>query len=106
MNKGQRSLSSLRFSYVIENVGNDLEGWDGEEGGRDVQVGGDTGKSVMSANWKTQQWPQDWKRPVFILIPNKGNAKECSNYCTIVLILHAGKVMLKIIQARRQQYMN
>ena len=46
MNKGQRSLSSLRFSYVIENVGNDLEGWDGEEGGRDVQVGGDTGKSV------------------------------------------------------------
>ena len=49
MNKRQRSLSSLRFSYVIENVGNDLEGWDGEEGGRDVQVGGDTGKSMSDS---------------------------------------------------------
>ena len=51
---------------------------------------------------KTQQWPQDWKRSVFILIPKKGNAKECSNYCTIALISHASKVMLKIIQARFQ----
>ena len=50
--------------------------------------------------WKTQQWPQDWKRSVFIPIPKKGNAKECSNYCTIALISHASKVMLKIIQAR------
>ena len=49
--------------------------------------------------WKTQQWPQDWKRSVFILIPKKGNAKECSNYCTIALISHASKVMLKILQA-------
>ena len=56
--------------------------------------------------WKTQQWPQDWKRSVFIPIPKKGNAKECSNYHTIVLISHASKVMLKIIQARLQQYMN
>ena len=56
--------------------------------------------------WKTQQWPQDWKRSVFILIPNKGNAKESSNYRTIVLILHAGKLMLKSLQARFQQYMN
>ena len=56
--------------------------------------------------WKTQQWPQDWKRSVFIPIPKKGNATECSNYCTIALISHASKVMLKILQARLQQYMN
>ena len=56
--------------------------------------------------WKTQQWPQDWKRSVFIPIPKKGNAKECSNYCTIALILHASKVILKILQVRLQQYMN
>ena len=56
--------------------------------------------------WKTQQWPQDWKRSVFIPIPKKGNAKECSNYHTIVLISHASKVMLKILQARLQQYVN
>ena len=56
--------------------------------------------------WKTQQWPQDWKRSVFIPIPKKGNAKECSNYRPIVLISHASKVMLKILQAWLQQYMN
>ena len=56
--------------------------------------------------WKTQQWPQDWKRSVFIPIPKKGNAKECSNYHTIALISHASKVMLKILQARLQQYMS
>ena len=56
--------------------------------------------------WETQSWPQDWKRSVFILIPKKGNAKECSNYRTIALISHARKVMLKILQARLQQYMN
>ena len=56
--------------------------------------------------WKTQQWPQDWKRSVFIQTPKKGNAKECSNYCTIALISHTNKVMLKILQARLQQYMN
>ena len=56
--------------------------------------------------WKTQQWPQDWKRSVFIPIPKKGNAKEFSNYCTIALISHASKVMLKILQARLQQYLN
>ena len=54
-----------------------------------------------------QQWPQDWKRSIFIPIPNKGNAKQCSNYCTIALIIsHASKVMLKILQARLQQYVN
>ena len=56
--------------------------------------------------WKTQQWPQDWKRSVFIPIPKKGNAKECSNSCTIALISHASKVMLKILQASLQQYLN
>ena len=62
--------------------------------------------SICQQIWKTQQWPQDWKRSVFIRIPKKGNAKECSNYCTIALIPHASKVMLKILQARLQQYMN
>ena len=56
--------------------------------------------------WKTQQWPQDWKRSVFIPIPKKGNAKVCSNYWTIALISHISKVMLKILEARLQQYMN
>ena len=56
--------------------------------------------------WKTQQWPQDWKRSVFIPFTKKGNAKECSNYCTIALISHASKVMLKIVQPRLQQYVN
>ena len=58
--------------------------------------------SICQQIWKTQQWPQDWKRSVFIPIPKKGNAKECSYYCTIVLISHASKVMLKILQARLQ----
>ena len=65
--------------------------------------------SICQQIWKTQQWPQDWKRSVFILIPKKGNAKECSkcsNYHTIALISHASKVMLKSLQARLQQYMN
>ena len=60
----------------------------------------------MPANLETQQWPQDWKRSVFIPIPKKSNAKECSNYCTISLISHASKAMFKILQARLQQYMN
>ena len=62
--------------------------------------------SICQQSWKTQQWPQDWKRSVFIPIPKKGNAKECSNYCAMALISHASKVMLKILQARLQQYMN
>ena len=56
--------------------------------------------------WKTQHWPQDWKRSVFIPIPKKSNAKECSNYCTIALISHTSKVMLKILQAKLQEYVN
>ena len=61
--------------------------------------------SLCQQIWKTQQWPQDWKWSVFIPIPNKGNAKECSNYCTIALISHTSKVVLKIPQTRLQQYM-
>ena len=62
--------------------------------------------STCQQIWKTQQWPQDWKRSDFIPIPKKGNAKECSNYRTIALISHANKVVLKILQAVPQQYMN
>ena len=62
--------------------------------------------SVCQQIWKTQHWLQNWKRSVFIPIPRKGNAKECSNYCIIALISHASKVMLKILQARLQQYVN
>ena len=69
----------------------------------------DTVKVLHSTSqkiWKTQKWPQDWKMSVFIPIPKKDNAKECSPYCTIVLISHASKAMLKILQVRLQQYMN
>ena len=62
--------------------------------------------SICQQIWKVQQWPQDWKRSVFIPIPKKGNAKECSNYQAIALISHTSKVMLKILQARLQQYVN
>ena len=62
--------------------------------------------SICQQIWKTQEWPQDWKRSVFIPTPKKGNPKECSNYRTIALISHASKVMLKILQARLRQYVN
>ena len=62
--------------------------------------------SMCQQIWKTEQWPQDRKRSIFILIPKKGNARERSNYCTVALISHASKVMLKILQARLQQYVN
>ena len=62
--------------------------------------------SICQEIWKTWQWPQDWKRSIFIPIPKKGNARECSNYCTIALISPASKVMIKILQARLQQYIN
>ena len=62
--------------------------------------------SICQQIWKTQQWPQDWKTLVLIPIPKKGNPKECSNHCTIALISHSSKVMLKILQARLQQYVN
>ena len=63
-------------------------------------------RSICQQIWKSQQWPQDWKRLVFVPIPKKGNGKECSNYHTIALISHASKVMLNILQARLQKYMN
>ena len=62
--------------------------------------------SICQQSWKTQQWPRNWKRLVFIPIPKKGNPKECSNYCMIAHISHTSKVMLKILQARLQQYVN
>ena len=62
--------------------------------------------SICQLIWNTQQWPRDWKRSLFIPVPKKGNAKECSNYCTIALISHTRKVMLKILQASLQQYVN
>ena len=62
--------------------------------------------SICQQIWKTQQWPQDWKVSVFIPIPKKDNAKECSNYCTIAQFSHASKVMFKVLQARLQQYVN
>ena len=62
--------------------------------------------SICQQIWKTQYWPQNWKRSVFIPIPKKSNARECPNYCTIALISHASKIMLKILQVRHQQYMN
>ena len=62
--------------------------------------------SICQQIWKTQQWPQDWKRSVFIPIPKKGKANDCSKYCPIALISHASKVMIKILQARLQQYVN
>ena len=62
--------------------------------------------SICQQIWKSHQWPQDWKRSVFIPIPKKGNAKECSNYCTVAFISHTSKVMLKILLARLQQYVN
>ena len=62
--------------------------------------------AICQQIWKTQQWPQDWKTSVFIPVPKKGNAKECSNCCTVALISNTSKVMLKLLQARLQQYMN
>ena len=70
------------------------------------QILKDDAVKVLHSIWKTQQWPQDWKKSVFIPIPKKGKAKECSNYFTIALISQASKVMLKILQARLQQYGN
>ena len=71
-----------------------------------VYAGGEYINSLYYTIRKIQQWPQDWKRSVFIPMPKKGSAKKCSNYCTIALISHASKVMLKVLQARLQQYMN
>jgi len=84
---------------------NKAKGGDGISGGLFQNLKYDAVKvlyTICQQIWKTQQWPQDWKRSLFIPMPKKGNAKECSNYCTIALISHASKVMLKILQARLQ----
>ena len=86
----QHLLSYLGFFYL----------------GHGVSLHNCSSKAQPVLLWKTQQWPQDWKRSVFIPIPKKGNAKECSNYRTIALISQASKIMLKILQARLQQYAN
>ena len=88
---------------------NKASGGDGIPGDLFQILKDDSGKvlhSICQQIWKTQQWPQDWKRSVFIPIPKKGNPKECSNYCTTAFTSHTSKVMLKILQARLQQYVN
>ena len=88
---------------------NKASGGDGIPGELFQILKDDSGKvlhSICQQIWKTQQWPQDWKRSVFIPIPKKGNPKECSNYCTTAFTSHTSKVMLKILQARLQQYVN
>ena len=88
---------------------NKASGGDGIPGELFQILKDDSGKvlhSICQQIWKTQQWPQDWKRSVFIPIPKKGNPKECSNYCTTAFTSHTSKVMLKIFQTRIQQYVN
>ena len=95
--KVKRPLGSITMDKVSESDGIPVELFQ--------TLKNDTVKvlhSICQQIWKTQQWPQDWKRSVFILIPKKSNAKERSNYCTIALISHTSKVMLKILQARLQ----
>ena len=103
-------ILECEVKWALENITpNKASGGDGIPAELFQILKGDAVKvlhSVCHQKWKTQQWPQDWKRSVFILIPKKGNAKECSNYCTIMLISHAVTVMLKILQARLQQYVN
>ena len=100
-------ILECEVKWALENTMNKAGGGDGIPGELFQILKDDAVKvlhSICHQIWKTQQWPQHWKRSVFIPIPKKGNAKECSNYCTIALISHASKVMLKILQARLQQY--
>ena len=100
----------LKVKWALESITmNKVSGGDGIPVERFQILKDDAVKelhSICQQIWKTQQWPQDWKRSVFISIPKKVNPKECSNYCTIALISHASKVMIKILQARLQQYVN
>ena len=100
----------MRSQVALENITtNKASGGDGIPGELFQILKDDAVKVLHSIHqqiWKTQQWPQDWKRSVFIPIPKKGNGKECSNYHTIALISHTSKAMLKILQARLQQYVN
>ena len=102
-------ILECELKWAIESITNKASGGDGISIELFQILKDDAVKvlhSICQQIWKTQQWPQDWKRSVFIPIPKKGNAKECSNYCTIALISHARRVMLKILQAWLQQYMN
>ena len=103
-------ILECEVKWALENIiTNKVSGGDGIPGELFQILKDDAVKvlhSIYHQIWKTQQWPQDWKRSVFITIPKKGNAKECSNYHTIALISHTSKVMLKILQARLQQYVN
>ena len=104
------SQTSWSVTWALGSItANQVSGGDGIPAGLFQFLNNDAVKmlnSICQPIWKTQQWPQDWKRSVFIPIPKKGDAKERSNYHTIVLISHVSKVMLKILQARLQQYMN
>ena len=95
------ALESITTNKASENDGIPVELFQILEDGAVKQL-----HSICQKIWKTQQWPQDWKRSAFIPIPKKGNAKECSNYCTISLISHTSKVMLKSLQVRLQQDFN
>ena len=98
-------ILECELKWAIESITNKASGGDGISLEIFKILKDDSVKvlhSTCQQIWKTQQWPQDWKRSVFIPIPKKGNAKECSNYCTVKLISHTSKVMLKILQARLQ----
>ena len=102
-------ILECKVKWALESIINKASGGDGIPAELFQILKNDAVKvlhSICQQIWKTQQWPQDWKRSVFIPIPTKGNAKECSNYCTIAFISHASKVILKILQAMLQQYMN
>ena len=103
-------ILECEVKWALENITtNKASGGDGIPVELFQILKGDAGKvlhSICQQIWKTQQWSQDWKSSVFIPVPKKDNAKECSNYHTIALISHASKVMLKILQARLQQYVN
>ena len=108
MNRDHSVISEIAFKYCISDSFVDHDGYSISSKGFQI-LEDDAVKmlhSICQQIWKTQQWPHDWKRSVFIPIPKKGNAKECSNYRTIALISHASKIMLKILQARLQQYLN
>ena len=97
---------SKYISIFVQVIGSRLQGRQLKGQNSSVALKDRLFSTACQQVWKTQQWPQDWKRSVFITIPKKDNAKECSNYHTIALISHASKVMLKILQARLQQYVN
>ena len=99
--EGKRALEIITMNKDSGNDGTSVELFQILKEGADTVL-----HSICQQIWKTQQWPQDWKGSAFIPIPKKGNAKECSNYCTNALISHASKVVLKVLQARLQQYMN